>query len=610
MLVWCVSEGEILQHAELVAKDGTYLEDYDLWLYSCKRSIDLRLVKNLFNFEHMSTSGAIQFVEGIAQQSFPEKDRQVYENAQAKQTILLTSCDLSPSLDRQYLNHWVPCWSLESLGGDAAAILQSESERVAEKTKDNKDSLCQRMIRVGQELEGEDKEVFENMISRSIADEEEKLARYKNLLQRLQAEVSVVMQDVPGDGNCGIWSLLALQKEPPLGKKYKVNVCGTSEMSAMRAMRQELKEMWTSVANSDWWQKFFDTMAGPRRQMNAMMDGASTPKHDAPKRLSVFVYKFKNEISPPKLTQCARRCGRAGLVCPRPERGPAVPMSSEGRQRQCKAEAAHPYKDYKRILASGIGKEATDAKEPKDSKAEEVLKRERNDQEQSEELVNLNQLVEEPKTKKRRARRQNQHEKDLKVARNYLAECGIINGDFVKVHCQKALLRGAVECNVGGWVQLLTLLIKGEEPSDCPRCVKLLRSQTGFRSFSLTNLQQAVHDARDMSSAGDIADHDGCKESKPVDQEDKGAMPVGVKEEDKDENDGNEAATVADAADDADEDAGDETGPAEVHRLFRDNPCLSLLPEGTKNKRIPVQCSLCIRKSTGEKAAFDARLVF
>ena len=71
---------------------------------------------------------------------------------------------------------------------------------------------------------------------------------YLDLIGKLK-EIGIAMVDVPGDGNCLIWSLLCLIQQDSDMQKFRP--------SLQQRTRSMLAEMWMSVANNGEWQKVF-----------------------------------------------------------------------------------------------------------------------------------------------------------------------------------------------------------------------------------------------------------------------------------------------------------------------------------------------------------------
>ena len=71
---------------------------------------------------------------------------------------------------------------------------------------------------------------------------------YLDLIGKLK-EIGIAMVDVPGDGNCLIWSLLCLIQQDSDMQKFRP--------SLQQRTPSMLAEMWMSVANNGEWQKVF-----------------------------------------------------------------------------------------------------------------------------------------------------------------------------------------------------------------------------------------------------------------------------------------------------------------------------------------------------------------
>ena len=601
--------GEILKRAQQVAKPGLWLEEADLFLFCCKRSIDLQVIQNLYKFDIGTTSCALEKFEEMIGLPFPEKDRQVFETNTRKECIFLSAADFAPRASRMQLNHWAPCWSLDFLAGlgkDVEELAQDEAQRLRDVCAESIAKLDRRLAKL-QSADDEDSDLLEEIIRQSMQREVQKLEDHVAAVERLVGEQKMLLRDVAKDGNCGIWSLIAFIQGPPFGNDHLAEMHDVLEFptdestKTMMNFRQILADMWESVAGDSWWQQCFYHFGlwVQEEEPDASEAGASnahapgTPTRSAKRKAEDWIKKLKNEHEPPKLTNTSRRCAKAGLVFPRPVKGPSVPMV----RKQEIQESGSDLLTHLKVEPPKIPK-----KESKKMKKELVA----GDAGELAEQQDQQEQIEKPKKKRRQ--QPSQEKKDEKFARAHLAKCGLANPEFVSARSQKALLRGAVDCKNGGWGELVKSLLRGDMPDKCGRCMTLMRSKP---SFSLAAFQTALENFRHSCLTG-LPDQLSA-ESADVGQSEKSGNTGGPGEAAQQplplpDRPGDPDGTGVDPEpmDHMDEEH-EEDGAAAVQALLAQNPCLKVLEPNTRRKTVPVACYLCIRKSTGEPALFDAQ---
>lgn len=121
--------------------------------------------------------------------------------------FLKCRADLQPGT-LQEGNHFMPLWH-ESQVGDNAFLLYQRAVEAEIATK--KAQVCQRLVNIS-EMDGEDEEWGSALLS-SLLVEEKQLDAEERLYKRLFAS-GFVPYNVPGDGNCLLWSFLAHELGP------------------------------------------------------------------------------------------------------------------------------------------------------------------------------------------------------------------------------------------------------------------------------------------------------------------------------------------------------------------------------------------------------------
>ena len=186
----------------------------------------------------------------------------------------LVCCRADFKRDQHYAcNHWLPAFHKDQLGEDwsvrklqAAADLQ---DRILEQTKV--------VTKVTTEQEDSDEEADDQAFASAL--------EYLSLLESQQAwfqqlaESDLVAEEVPADGDCGLWSVLALQA----GEVGSRNVDAARE--AMKGARLMLKNAWLDVSEDPVWQTFFRESSLFTELGDEILDRARKPSWKDPREL-------------------------------------------------------------------------------------------------------------------------------------------------------------------------------------------------------------------------------------------------------------------------------------------------------------------------------------
>ena len=172
-------------------------------------------------------------------------------------------------------------------------------------------------------------------------------------------------------------------------------------------------------------------------------------------------------------------------------------------------------------------------------------------------------------------------ERKLQIARLYLAKLRVHAHGWLQKHSKAAVLKGAAECALGGWRELLILLVDPgckELPETCDICRKMFCG-TDFNMEEFKRLIAAGKMPRSKS------------EQKPVEslvEAQERSEPPAVENLDPEP----AAPPVARKG-------------FSVTKEVESRPYLKLLEPNTNKCRLPIQCLLCIRKGTGKPAIWD-----
>ena len=263
---------EILAHAERVAQDGVYLDFVDLLLYSHMENIKLSIISNIPG--ELRPVSLVDFLTETGLQSvldFPVPRK----TAQRDWFIMLTNINWCPSHDALSLHHWVPVWKCSQ------TEVQESRDRLDTAYTKQRRALGDKMA----SADGEDiQSIMELMrkqmtIHLDLTDVLDRLNQMKDAEGNLLADGWVV-RPARGDGNCGLWSLIALARGAP-------NMADTSDagtIEEMHAMRATLAADWASVSENPVWHELWN---GPLRNMRNNDAEQDEQGHDGHGRLQM-----------------------------------------------------------------------------------------------------------------------------------------------------------------------------------------------------------------------------------------------------------------------------------------------------------------------------------
>ena len=585
----------MLQHAERVGQDGVYLEIHDWFLYSIKKSIDLTILTNGAPDLHITTTAEIQDRLGSGCSGIER-----IQKAKQQWSILLTTADFSPQSNVGLCNHWAVCTPTADLPANA---LEEEFSRLDR----NLDRMKRDHLKHVYSTESDHAGAHYNALWDWHAQEKAKLNRLKEMMTKLHKDQHVMVRDVPADGNCGLWSILSLEGHQKFSH------------AAMRQKRAELQSMWRKVAGDPAWQECFKDLGGWDKIRSAPppVDPAARKAEGAEQAEIDRVKAFSDDYSPPKLSQTARRSGKAGLLNPLPTSGPAHPLRSLPASLEDAAKGRAKPKVTEKPAKRACSQKpetagAADAKQIKQVEKPELLngfkievKEEESD---SEDMFIVSATASNTMPKRSKAGKKTKKDKpakppkdphvrlsDLKkkAARNYLAHIGIIHKDYVRIHSKGELLKGSVDCNEGKWATMVEELIAGKMPTQCVKCQRLLANK-GKTPFSMDALQEVLSQVGTNSSAGsqlNAGDAGAADLAQTVPATEPDADPGRVPDDQDDQ------------AEPQDEQLPE---PLTAEGLQKQYPFLEFLEEGTHKKRIPVRCKLCFRASSKKHTVFEA----
>ena len=148
----------------------------------------------------------------------------------AEWAVVLTRADYEPTPELAHMNHFLPSWpagsvtaweEMEHIKQQAQAVRLAFLAKIAESDRD------------------EEVQVFtEQMEMHQV-----KSLACMQLLQRLYGDLQLLSREVPSEGNCGCWAILALRR----GSPFTSRVADQDTLANMRQVRLELAERWRAL---------------------------------------------------------------------------------------------------------------------------------------------------------------------------------------------------------------------------------------------------------------------------------------------------------------------------------------------------------------------------
>ena len=242
--------------------------------------------------------------------------------------ILMTRADFKPSNDPAEWNHWLVCHPSGSLQvADRLKIIDKELQEY-------KNWVFEQMNDVSPDDEALLASLMGLMTSRSG-----KIQNFKNLTRRIHQKANLYPVDGTPDGNCGIYMLMSLMSTEGAARALQSTSVSAADTdpSEMMAVREDLANLWIHVAESEEiavWGKIFEHLASPianppEPQLGHKPEEAAPRDDDGPATPSKGKDLLSGlpDITPPRVSETARRRPGAGIAVARPTTGPSVPLS-------------------------------------------------------------------------------------------------------------------------------------------------------------------------------------------------------------------------------------------------------------------------------------------
>ena len=263
--------------------------------------------------------------------------------------IVMTRSDMKPSNNPQDWNHWIIGHQAGNASLDSRLkILDDDLATYKEQHQD-----------VMENLHSQDEDLLDSLQT-SLTQKVFKIEYYKTLTQRLYAAAQLFPVDTVGDGNCGVYALVALQSP----QQFVESVCvAQTDEAEMMAMREDLSTLWldlseaTDINAAIIWARLFEHLVdgvgvNPQESEHPGADTSDTAHQDhevheasasAAEQIAPTTPKKPKsdqaahapllpefpDFTPPRVSATARRRPGAGILCERPSSGPSVPLKKD-----------------------------------------------------------------------------------------------------------------------------------------------------------------------------------------------------------------------------------------------------------------------------------------
>ena len=165
--------------------------------------------------------------------NLPVEDMDVNPSYNDKNTWFFVSCRADFEGGPVHsANHFVPAWHRDQIGGDMFALTMAS---VMKEITDRKALIAEELVRLmaecndDEEDEDSENESGNDAYTDSLLDDDKILSNQLEFV-RLVAAKGLVPEFVPADGNCGLWSMLSLERGSPqavdAGKKLQMDDVG------------------------------------------------------------------------------------------------------------------------------------------------------------------------------------------------------------------------------------------------------------------------------------------------------------------------------------------------------------------------------------------------
>ena len=441
-------------------------------LRSCLRQEVLLVTHELDTKQHPH---AVSCWEMIAN-TWPDAKLPQREIEGAPWTFLLSSASFAAG-NLSAVNHFTPLWIATMLSPDERAQIQQETQAEIDTLRSLLESQSRRALKPSRWS-------FVESMKESL----EKSMRFQRIQTWLEPS-GYMASDVPADGNCAVWALMALQTGNPF-----LSTGEEAFQNAMQSVRDQLSQFWLEVSTDpDWQSLFFNLVAPEDNEEHAPTDGQGehdvretvpnavkredfqTPKKRKKSQLPVFVdlttppRKTDGEDQRAKVTTVGAQVGAMDLSR---RSGPIeIPPSMPGLAKAEPGKGRAQRKKLKAMVEETLPVEEPRAEPP--VQEEEACEDDRDAQEKKTSTKSKKE-----KRKRRRTcktKKKTHSERKLAAVKAYLASIEVTWSFSQKYH-RRIGLGQAFECKQ--FRRLQESLASLQEPS-CTTCLAMLKGR-GF----------------------------------------------------------------------------------------------------------------------------------
>lgn len=474
------------------------------------------------------------------------------------------------------LNHYVPVWSKDSL--DAETI-----SKLATSPADEMESL--KTVLSEERMPGQ----FWLKMQEDARERMKALERWCQM-QAWLASHGLVASEVPGDGNCGVWSFLQFMTGNATLRSHECK-------DSCQQLREQIAKAWLTVKDDLRWHACFEHFVATFDRSNGgnLQAEVKAELHQTPKRKGPALPGFVDLSTPPKREthETEEQKGASAVV----------DVVAVGAQRTaCPMKQPLGEEDgrtARRVLRSCLeNSEAfgTPKRSKKKKAVEEPAKQEGEDEEQEQggQGKAKRHRMHKKKEKTEEERRQD-------AVQTYLASLGITWGFHQTFHA-KSRTFGVKKCNQFSILQQGLLECKMPECQCCVDMLKRCNFDMGDLQTILKNMNSEGCPSPAMERWRHLQKKLQVEEALPLQgdtatEEDQSAVQVEpvMNGEDGEDGEGEEHTEEHEATEQE----------QDVFAIVKQNQFLQLLPFDTHDRRIPIRCKVCRTKKQPEGKIFE-----
>eukprot|EP00435_Cladocopium_sp_Y103_P022138 s2415_g5.t1 len=298
----------------MVKKDYFYLGLLDLALLAFQRGRDILCCFNEANAEMSLTNVLQEFRKYLPAGVGLQDDKRQPDVGSHETWILVGTASNFKKVAYQTINHFMPAWHRAYLGEAKWNLCQAATQlRFAHK----KAELAEAILKVQEDQDGDEAVLLSLLEDQSLLEDEEKF------LKEL-ASMDLFAEQVEGCGNCGILSMMALEKGLPqclldnakrgLPRQKCLKLredAGLHQIIACVLHAAELSELWRANCQEPAWQVLFEafgerlaTTLEMRKRARSEPEPATPKKKQKSKALPSGLSPEKPSDMPKRVNSC------------------------------------------------------------------------------------------------------------------------------------------------------------------------------------------------------------------------------------------------------------------------------------------------------------------